>query len=215
MTQDGPLHWRRRFQVSAQDLADLRRGWTDVGRQVWESGTRAGRDIKARTELELEALGRAHERQVEQAQRAGDRVKEAVGEGLRRGERAVRQFTAVAVPAVTSAARAQTRMAQVQEAQRVRAADTGARLVTMPPHRSCGKAPWAIQGPVVSTRSFARATGRNAAYSGRNPRSQENLPWRRVCKSTFRTRLGSGNGGTEAWTCSSTQGGGFRRERVH
>lgn len=207
MTQDGPLHWRRRFQVSAQDLADLRRGWVDVGRQVWESGTRAGRDIKARTELELEALGRAHERQVEQAQRAGDRVKEAVREGLRRGERAVRQFTAVAVPAVTSAARAQTRMARVQESQRVRAADTGARLVTMPPAPFLRQGAVGDPGPDRLYEEFRTGDGPQRRILGPQSAFSREFAVAPSVQEHVQDTLGLWKQRNGRVTCSSTQGG--------
>lgn len=67
MIDDRRPQWGRGFHVSSQDLADLHRHWADVGRQVWDAGTRAGRDVAARTEQELEALGRAHQRTLEEA----------------------------------------------------------------------------------------------------------------------------------------------------
>lgn len=51
--------WRSRFLLSSVDLDALKRQWADKGRQVYDHALRTGRNVLARTESELQALGRA------------------------------------------------------------------------------------------------------------------------------------------------------------
>jgi hypothetical protein len=84
MIDDRNPNFGRGFRVSSAELGDLRERWRDLGRQVWEAGTRLGRDIKAQTEQQLEALGRDYLRQDE-LQKAQAR---AVGQAAKRAAQA-------------------------------------------------------------------------------------------------------------------------------
>jgi hypothetical protein len=69
----------------------LRRNWADIGREIWNAATRAGQNIQARTQHELEALGRqymqAEQDRIEQSRFAVDQLAGA-GRDLHRAPRA-------------------------------------------------------------------------------------------------------------------------------
>lgn len=86
MIDDRNPNFGRGFRISTRQLGDLQSTWREAGRRVWEAGTRLGQDVKARTEKELEALGREHLRQAElrkaQARAAGQAVEGITRQGV-------------------------------------------------------------------------------------------------------------------------------------
>ena len=56
---------------SSAQLGALRRTWADAGRQAWDKATRTGQNVLARTQSELEALGRRELARVEALAQAG------------------------------------------------------------------------------------------------------------------------------------------------
>lgn len=94
-----PPAWLPRLNVSSAELDALKRKWEEAGRQVYANAIRTGGAVLARTQSEIEALGRAHveqeklqrdqqaavrkgvsalvSRPVEQVRRAGGAVKRA------------------------------------------------------------------------------------------------------------------------------------------
>ena len=56
---------------SSAQLGALRRTWADAGRQAWDKATRTGQNVLARTQSELEALGRRELALVEASAQAG------------------------------------------------------------------------------------------------------------------------------------------------
>lgn len=87
--------WRRRFALSSADLGALRERWAEAGRLAWEAGTRAGRDVQARTQQELERLGRNVLAQAQQEQATARAQTQAVQSGLRTGAKVVRDGVSI------------------------------------------------------------------------------------------------------------------------
>lgn len=91
MIDDRNPNFARGFQISSAQLGDLRRKWGEAGRQVYADAIRTGRNVMARTEAEIEALGRAHVQQAELQQAQARAVAQATAGGVRRTAKAVSQ----------------------------------------------------------------------------------------------------------------------------
>lgn len=87
MINDSNPYFGRGFQISSAELEEMRRKWRDAGQWAWNAATRLGRDVRARTEAELEALGRSTlakaEREEARAKAAVKQVATVAGQGLR------------------------------------------------------------------------------------------------------------------------------------
>lgn len=59
-TRERDPYWAREHQLTSAERAALKEVWRHAGRKVWAAATRAGENVQARTEHELEALDRSH-----------------------------------------------------------------------------------------------------------------------------------------------------------
>ena len=136
MIDDRNPYFGRGFRVSSAELGDLRERWRDIGRQVWEAGTRLGRDIKAQTEQQLEALGRDHLRQRElreaQARAAGQVVKRAAQASVDKARRAVSAAKTTMAGAGGQVTGGQAMEREVVRAMPAAAADLGGKAWSLP-----------------------------------------------------------------------------------
>lgn len=57
-TRDKDPAWATGYRTSPEETQRMRQTWLEAGRQAWDEATRAGRNVVARTESELAALGK-------------------------------------------------------------------------------------------------------------------------------------------------------------
>lgn len=134
---------------------------------LYADAIRTGRNVLARTEAEIEALGRTHLRQAELQQAQTRATAEAIRSGVEAGADSVRRGVAVVVPKVRAAAKAQADVAQVRQTQQARAQDEAVRFATMPPAPFLRQGTPADPGPGRVYEEFR--TGRGPEYRTLGP----------------------------------------------
>lgn len=85
MIDDRNPHFGRGFRISSAQLADLKRKWGELGRRVFDESIRTGRNVLARTEAEIEALGRAELERARLEQTQARAVRSAIKSGADHG----------------------------------------------------------------------------------------------------------------------------------
>jgi len=88
--------WMPRLLMSSAELDGLKRQWGEAGRRAYDQAIRTGRQVLARTESEIEALGRAQLEQEKLQRAQADAVRDAAGRAVRGGVSTVRKGVAAA-----------------------------------------------------------------------------------------------------------------------
>src|SRR3712207_5021089 len=89
-TRDKDPFWAKGFRTSPEARHNQRQAWLQKGREIWAEGTRIGRNVVARTEQELEALGRAGTNEAARQQQQARAIVNTVTARVRPGAGAVR-----------------------------------------------------------------------------------------------------------------------------